>query len=251
MSRPAYFGLLPFGRVGRLPPSLTRQRIRRRLLSYSIDSLRLIRRKRFNIRVEVLIDHSAHALLAMCSLTAVVPERIQICHSVGKDEITFAFFSGKVEAREDALFGTNGLTRLARLIESGLDDAVVGFNEVPFDVVADCCYNVLGLEVEATVGGGGACSNAVDNACETAFAGCSGGEAKDGECNNGDRGETDHVDRLTNLDCVARTLLTVIRRRSSGLCVNWLDGMCGVDCLGRKGGRCADESAVNVITADL
>lgn len=153
----------------------TRQRISRRLLRHRVHSVRLIRRECLNILVEVLIDHSTHALLTMRSLATVIPERIRIRYLMRKHKVILALFGGVVEAREDSVDATDGL---ARLIESRLHDAVVGFEEVKFDVVANCCYDVLGLEVQTAVGGGGAGADAVDDACVSAFAGCGGGEAE-------------------------------------------------------------------------
>tara|TARA_R110002003_G_scaffold115_2_gene9924 strand:+ start:43 stop:528 length:486 start_codon:yes stop_codon:yes gene_type:complete len=104
------------------PAPLALQNIRTGLLRHRPLAILLVLCQRL-IRVEVLIDHTAHAGLAMVpdSLRAVVPERIFVLHLEGEDVVGLALCGGEVEAGEDAAAVGEGL---AGLVEGGLDNGV-------------------------------------------------------------------------------------------------------------------------------
>lgn len=129
-----------------------------------------------------MIDNPTHPLLTMVSLRAVVPKRLLILHQEGKHLVCLATSRSKVEAGEDAAAAGE---RLAGCAEGRLHDAVVLGEEVEFNEVADGGDDVLGLEVEAGVFGGGARCYTVDDAgCGDGVWGC-GGEAEEGKCEGG------------------------------------------------------------------
>jgi hypothetical protein len=179
--------------VGLNPPTLTLKLICTRLHSNRALALLLVHRKRLIAR-KVLIDDARHTRLAVvaCGLTAVVPEGVLVLDLEREDAVGLALHGRKVEAREDALVAAE---RRAWLVEGGLHDGVVLGQEVEFDQVTDLGHDVLGLEVEAVVGGGGARGDAVHAAGRADFVGggCSAETEESGGCES-DGCETDHFD---------------------------------------------------------
>jgi hypothetical protein len=112
--------------------------------SASQSSLGLVGRERIR-SIEVLVDHSAHALLAMVvlGLRAVEPGRVLVLDFDLEDIGALAGRGIEVEAGEETV-----IKRLARLGEAGLDNGMVLWEIVELDNLANFSYNVLRVEDE-------------------------------------------------------------------------------------------------------
>lgn len=83
--------------------TLRSQFVCRRLDSNRVHSVRLVDRKCLPV-IEVLVDNTAHALLAVVAvrLTAVVPERLLVLHEKRENVVGLATWGCEVETGEDA-----------------------------------------------------------------------------------------------------------------------------------------------------
>jgi len=125
--------------------TLRSKRVNRRLFGDGVDCILFVLCKRL-VGVEVLVDNTAHAFLAVVpvGLRAVIPDRVSVLHSKGEDVWRFTRGGVEVEARED---GVVAAERLAWLVERGLHESVRLGEEVKFHEVAGFCDYVFGLEM--------------------------------------------------------------------------------------------------------
>lgn len=120
-----------------------------------------------------------------------LPHSFLVLDHEGKDVLCLARGSREVEAGEDALAVGQ---RLAWLVKAGLYDGVVLGKEVEFDQIAGLGDDVLGLEVQAVVGGGRACPDAVDDTGRSNLESrCGSTETEKCGCCESDVCEADHV----------------------------------------------------------
>lgn len=102
-------------------------------------------------RVEVLVDHTSHSLLAMAAggLGTVVPNGVVIFDQNLENIRSFGLaLSGGLEAAEERDRDVG--VRDAGRCKGGLGNAVVLGQELPLDDIADVCDDILGIEDELT-----------------------------------------------------------------------------------------------------
>ena len=172
--------------------ALTLQWILTRLHGNRALSHLLVPRQRV-FRAEVLVNNPTHALLAMIAirLTAIVPNGLHILYHKRENILCLAGRGVEVEAREN---GVRATERRAWGAEAGLCEGVRFGQEVEFHHVAWGGDDVFRLEVEATVGGGGAGVDAVRYACCADAGGgdCAGEGEDEGCCEGEDGGDGEH-----------------------------------------------------------
>lgn len=141
--------------------------------------------------VEVLVDHTHHAVLAVVAdlLCAVVPNGVRGLNHNLEDILSLSLFGGKVEAGEEASAISD---RLARGVEAGLGDGVVLGEEVPFNHVSNLGDNVVGIEAEATETG----NNRVGNSGQRDGSGRGVADGVGGSCRGGASGEEESRESL-------------------------------------------------------
>lgn len=125
--------------------TLRSKRVNRRLFGDGIDRILFVLCKRL-VGVEVLVDNTAHAFLAVIAvrLRAVVPDGVPVLHRKGEDVWCFTCGGVEVEAREDGIVAAK---RLAWLVERGLHEGVRLGEEVELHEIAGFCDYVFGLEM--------------------------------------------------------------------------------------------------------
>ncbi len=150
------------------------------------------------VAVEVLVDDSSHALLAVIadSLGAVVPDGVLGLDDELEDILGLTLLDGKLETREETVATSQGLARVSKV---GLGDGVVLGHELPLDHVTDLGDHIGRLKVETVETGSDRVCYSCQMGCARDFvAGCGSGC---GESTGGKESASDDVGEGEHFDC--------------------------------------------------